>query len=299
MDEKLKESYERLGVDETVTNEELNARLDRVLKRRRSLTGEQEIAAYESEFQAIKLILDTRDKREVEAAEQERLAKYGSFAGTAGKWEKFMRLHKTHVLISVIVLIVLIVAGNLLYNNWQHRKYLASLPPRDAKIMIVGNFGVDDKDGETNDLAQAMIDQYPQWKRVDILLSYLPSTDGTRDTLDPNFMQKAMVEIAANHPDMLILDEATYQWIGSQPGFDSLEPLVAEGAITKDDPRLRKITIEETGKEEINAIEINDSPIYQALPLKSATEPVMIGVLTGEEGEAKMLDFVKHLADLK
>lgn len=295
MDEKLKQSYERLGLSETVTREELNKRFELLLKRRRSLTADAEITAYEEEFQALKSILDALDQKEIQEAEDQRLAKYGSFAGSARKWERFMRLYKTHVIISVIAIIVLAVGGNALYNNWQHKKYLASLPPLDATIMFLGNFGVQDPDGNMDALEQAIVDEYPEWKRVEASIVYLPKTGAGSDTLDMNHMQKAVVELAANTPDILILDEATLEWIGGQEGFQNLEPILDGGTISKEDARLKWGTNEESGQKELYAVDITAAPIVSSLPLNRNSESVVVGVLAGEDTKDKMLKFVKHI----
>lgn len=136
MNEKLKKAYERVGLSENVSREEINKRFDLLLKRRRSKASDDERSAPEEDFQAFKFILDSLDEQEIQEAEQQRLAKYGKLSGFASKWERFMRLYKTHVIVSIIIVIVLAVGGNALYNNWQHKKYLASLPPVDAEIML-------------------------------------------------------------------------------------------------------------------------------------------------------------------
>ncbi|SDK99726.1 hypothetical protein [Paenibacillus jilunlii] len=297
MNEKLTQAYERLGLPETVTREELNKRFDLLLRRRRSLNTEAEIAAYEADFQAIKFILDFRDQQEIQEAEDQRLAKYGSLAGGARKWERFMRLYKTHVIISIIAVIVLIFAGNALYNNWQHKKYLASLPPVDAKIMFIGNFGVKDEDGKMDALNQAIIGQYPEWKRVDSSMIYLPKTGEGADTLDMNYLQKAVVELAANTPDILILDEATLEWIGKQDGFQNLEPILADGKISKDDPRLKWGKVGESTEEQLYAVDITDSKFVSSLPINHNTKSIEIGVLGGDEPKEKIMQFVKHIAE--
>lgn len=297
MNEKLKQAYERLGFSETVTREELDKRFDLLLRRRRSLKTDTEIAAYEEEFQAIKLILDSRDQQEIQEAEDQRLAKYGSLAGGARKWERFMRLYKTHVIIGIIAVIVLIAGGNALYNNWQHKKYLASLPPIDAKIMFIGNFGVKDPNGKTDDLNKAILAEYPQWKRVDSSIVYLPQTGAGADTLDMNYMQKAVVELAANSPDILILDEATLKWIGGQDGFQNLEPILKDGKISSGDARLKWGTDGESGQKELYAVDITDSKFVSSLPINRNTQSVEIGVLGGDEQKVKMFDFVKHVAE--
>ncbi|WNS45950.1 hypothetical protein [Paenibacillus sp. MMS20-IR301] len=296
MNEKLKQAYSRLELSETVTREELNKRFDLLLKRRRTLRTDEEIAAYEADFQAFKLILDTWDEQEIQEAEDERLAKYGRFSGTASKWETFMRLYKTHVILGIIAVLVLIFGGKALYDNYQHRQYLASLPPVDATIMFIGNFGAKDSSGSTADLEQAIVAAYPQWKRVEASIVYLPKTGEGADTLDMNHMQKAIVELAANRPDIIILDDATIEWIGGQAGFQNLETITADGKLAADDTRMRWGTNEDTGAKELYGVDIMNSPFISALPIDYNVKSIIISVL-GEDNKDKTLAFVKHIAE--
>ncbi|MEK4007581.1 hypothetical protein [Paenibacillus sp. FSL H3-0333] len=296
MNENLKQAYVQLGLPETVTREELNKRFDLLLKRRRALTTEEEIAAYEADFRAYKLILDTWDEQEIQKAEDERLAKYGRFSGTASKWETFMRLYRTHVILGIIGLLIVIFGGKALYDNYQHRQYLASLPPVDAKIMFIGNFGVTDTSGKTEELEKAIIAAYPEWKRVETVMTYLPRTGEGSDSLDMNYMQKAVVELAANRPDILILDEATVKWIGGQTGFQNLEQITADGKIAADDTRMQWGVNEDTGKNELYGVDILKSPFISELPINYNAKSIIIGVLNDKDKD-KMLAFVKHIAE--
>ncbi|MNC06221.1 hypothetical protein D3C75_537280 [compost metagenome] len=296
MNEKLKQAYERLGLSENVSREEINKRFDLLLKRRRSKSSDDERSAPEEDFQAFKFILDSLDEQEISEAEQQRLAKYGKLSGAASKWERFMRLYKTHVIVTVIVLIVLAVGGNALYNNWQHKKYLASLPPLDASIMFIGNFGLQDTSGKTDALNEAIIKQYPEWKRVDASITYLPRTGEGADSFDMNFMQKAVVELAANHPDILILDEATLEWIGGQDGFQDIKSIVESGKIAKDDARLKWGKNPESGQEELYGVDITDSSFVAALPVNRGDEDMIIGVLADDEVKDKAIALIEHIA---
>ncbi|MEK3794249.1 hypothetical protein MKX42_21150 [Paenibacillus sp. FSL R7-0204] len=296
MNENLKQAYVQLGLPETVTREELNKRFDMLLKRRRALTTEEEIAAYEADFRAYKLILDTWDEQEIQKAEDDRLAKYGRFSGTASKWETFMRLYKTHVILGIIGLLVVIFGGKALYDNYQHRQYLASLPPVDAKIMFIGSFGVTDTSGKTEELEKAIIAAYPQWKRVETVMTYLPRTGDGSDSLDMNYMQKAVVELAANRPDILVLDEATVKWIGGQTGFQNLEAITADGKLAADDTRMQWGVNEDTGKNELYGVDILKSPFISELPINYNAKSIIIGVLNDKDKD-KMLEFVKHIAE--
>lgn len=296
MNEKLKQAYDRLGLSENVSREEINKRFDLLIKRRRTKASDEERSAPEEDFQAFKFILDSMDQQEIQEAEQERLAKYGKLSGAASKWERFMRLYKTHVIVSVIVLIVLAFGGNALYNNWQHRKYLATLPPLDASIMFLGNFGVQDTSGKTDALNEAIVKQFPQWKRVDATISYLPRTGEGADSFDMNYMQKAVVELAAQHPDILILDKATLEWVGGQSGFQDLSAIVDSGKMAKDDARLKWGKNPESGQEELYGVDITDSAFVAALPVNHGDEDMIIGVLGDGEVKDKAIALIEQIA---
>lgn len=104
-----------------------------------------------------------------------------------------------------------------------------------------------------------------------------------------NYMQKAVVELAANHPDIIILDDATLEWIGGQDGFQDLSAIVASGSLDKDDPRLKWGTNPQSGKEELYGVDITDSAFVAALPVnKAEDENMIIGVLGGTKSRTRL-----------
>lgn len=295
MDEKLKQAYERLNLPEDISREELNKRLDMLLKRRRSNSNESESAAYEEEFLAYKTILDGLDQKEIQEAEDKRLEKWGALSGVVRKKEDFFRLYKTHTIVSIIVLLVLIFGGNALYNNWQARKYEASLPPVDVRIMFLGNYESQDSSGKNEALNQEIINRYPTWKRVKAEIVYLPSTGGTEGgTLDMSYMQRAMAMLAAEQPNILIMDDATFEWIGQQDSLQNLEPFLTAAGLASDDSRLKHYTSQETGQEMITGVDITDTAFATDLPIYS--NQMIIGILGEGDTASKSTAFVEFLA---
>lgn len=293
MNDKLKEAYERLNLPEDITREELNKKFDLHLKRSRSNSDENERVAYEEEFLAFKTILDGLDQREIQEAEDKRLEKWGKLSGVARKSENFFRLYKVHTFVSIIVLLVLIFGGNALYNNWQAKKYEASLPPVDVHIMFLGNYESKDSSGKDEELKQEIVNRYGAWKRVKTNVVYLPSTDGTGGTLDMSYIQRAMAMLAAERPDILILDDATFEWLGQQDGLKNLEPFIKAAGLPMDDTRLKHVKNTETGKEAISGIDITDTKFATDLPIHS--QKMIIGLLGDDDSKNKSTDFVEFL----
>ncbi|OAB46595.1 hypothetical protein [Paenibacillus antarcticus] len=292
MNEKLTHAYEYLDLPEDITREELDRRFNLLLKRQRSSSDDGD-TTYEEEFRAFKFILDELDQREIMEAEDRRFAKWGRQANAARRVENFFRLYKIHTVISIIVLIVLVVGGNALYKNGQEQKYLASLPPVDARIMFLGNFAMKDPKSDNDELNKAIVKQYPAWKRVEASIVSLPSTGNSVDTLDMTYVQRAVVELAANKPDILIMDEVTLAWIGQQKGLQNLEEVVVEGKLASDDIRLKSMKDEESGQEVVVGIDITDTSFASGLPINSLK--MIVGVLEGDEKMQKAMEFIVHV----
>ena len=297
MKEDLKQAYKLLNLPEDITREELDKRFELLLKRQRFSTTEGSSVSYEEEFRALKFILDTLDQQEINEAENQRFEKWGKLSGLARKRENFFRLYKTHTIISIIVLLVLIFGGNALYKQWQEKKYEASLPPVDISIMFLGNYELLNKNGDSEDLNQAIIAKYPEWKRVETSVVYLPTTGNTEDggVLDMSYMQRAFAMLAAESPDILIMDEASYEWIGLQDGFQNLETVVSSKTLAPDDQRLKRTLSKESGQEWITGVDITDTKFAEDLPIQSFA--MIAGVLTQDENKAKAFDFIEYLIE--
>lgn len=298
MKDDLKQAYELLNLPEDITREELDKRFELLLKRQRFSTTKGSSVSYEEEFRALKFILDALDQQEIDEAENKRFEKWGKLSGVARKWENFIRLYKMHTIISIIVLLVVIFGGNALYKQWQDKQYEASLPPVDVSIMFLGKYGLLDSAEDSEDLNNAIIAKYPEWKRVKTSVVYLTTTGSEEGggMLDMSYMQRAMAMMAAESPDILIMDEATYEWIGLQDGFQNLEALVSSGGLASDDKRLKHSVSQESGEELVTGIDITDTQFAADLPLHSVA--MIAGVLTNEdETKAKAMDFIEYLVE--
>ncbi|WP_438351508.1 hypothetical protein ACP8HI_13195 [Paenibacillus sp. FA6] len=293
MNDKLQHAYEQLGLSADITREELDSRFDLLLKRQRSNSSEGN-TTYEEDFQAFKFILDTLDKQEIQEKEEQRLAKWGILSGVARKSENFIRLYKVHTIISVIVVILLVVGGNALYNNLEERKYLASLPPLDATIMFLGNYESQDSSGKTNNLNEMIVADYPEWKRVETTIVQLPTSGGADGTLEMSYLQRAIAMLAADKPDILIMDEAAFNWIKQQEGLQNLESIISTSSLTPDDMRLKRATLE-SGQEEVIGLDISNTSFASDLPIRYGAPSFIAGILASDDMKDKAMEFVEHI----
>lgn len=189
---------------------------------------------------------------------------------------------------------MLIFGGNALYNQYQAKKYEASLPPVDVTIMFLGNYESQDPSGKDEELKQEIVNRYPAWKRVKTEVVYLPSTGGEGGgALDMTYIQRAMAMLAADRPNILILDDATFDWIGQQQGLKNLEPFVKSAGLPLDDIRLKRIKNTENGEEWITGVDITDTKFATDLPIHS--RKMIIGVFGEDEDKNKSTDFVEFL----
>jgi hypothetical protein len=292
LNEELKEAYGRLGLPAEITREELDKQFNLLLKRHRSNTAEVD-TTYEEKFQVFKFIFDTLDHQEIQEEEERRLAKWGRLGGVARKSENFLRLYKMHTIISVVVLILLVVGGNALYKNVQEQKYIASLPPLDATIMFLGNYESQDPSGESDHLNEMIVARYPEWKRVETSIVNLP-TGGAGGTMDMSFMQRAVAILAADPPDILIMDKGAFNWIKQQKGLQNIESIISTSSLSPDDTRL-KIFNDENGQQEVIGVDISDTNFASDLPINYATPSFIAGILASDDTKGKAIEFVKHI----
>ncbi|WP_019638153.1 hypothetical protein [Paenibacillus fonticola] len=260
----LKKSYERLGLPENASREDVEKAFDMVLRKSRSRKSADEgNDEYELSLQAYKRITQHEDQRQIEQASKERFGKWGKFAGTAEKVDDFFRIYKTRVIIGIIAVLVLIFGINAFVDYRAEQKRIAALPPLDLSILLIGNFMTDESEGDgMNALEQALLEQFPEWNRVDINLTYIPEQG------EMVYRQKAMAVIATEKPDMYILDGPTFDWISLGGGFPSLQE-ESEGVLKPYLPESAKVLAqsEEDPRELVYGINLSDSTLADKLPL--------------------------------
>ncbi|WP_106766516.1 J domain-containing protein [Paenibacillus faecalis] len=293
----MKEAYEKLGLPETATNEELDDRYTLLMRQARSEQRRNPDKADEVEqrfaeiTQAYNYILDEEKRRELEEEKGKKYGKYKGMAGTVEKTEHFFRYYKYHVLGGLALLGILIYAIFSFVNHRQEQAELAKLPPVDLSVMFLGSFMTPNADQNYEPIEEAILAQFPEWKRVQVNVTYVPPIDSNSPN-DVALLQKALLMVATERPDLYIMDRAAFDWVGHQGIVRSLERELEgelKSLVTPD--KMIKTKLEEDTTEKVYAIDITDSPLAEELPI---VKKEMIAGIRGESGnEAKALEFIK------
>ncbi|GGH16460.1 molecular chaperone DnaJ [Paenibacillus segetis] len=294
----LKQAYETLGLPENASREDVEKAFDLQLRKSRNRQQDANLTdGEESEFsiklKAYKQIVEYEDRLIIQGKNQERYSKWGRFSGTAEKVDDFFRLYKFRVIISVIAVIVLIFGINAFIDHREEQKRLAALPPIDLSILYIGNFITNDTTGRTDELEKAMTEQFPEFQRLGISLTFLPPEGDGAGGAGMAYQQKAMAVLATESPDIYIMDKPTIEWIGRSGVLQNLDD-VAEGALkpflTTD--KTIKVKTEDDTTEHIYGIDVSDSPLFNELPISK--REVILTVRDGSKNFDKAMLFIQR-----
>jgi len=296
--DQMKEAYERLGLPEDATREQLDDRYTLLMRQTRSHQRREPDRAeeFEAEFaettKAYKFILEEENRKSLEEMNQKRYGKFKKFAGTAEKTDHFFRYYKFHVLggIALVGLLIYIVIS--IFNHQAEKERLASLPPVDLEVMFLGSYMNQDAGQDLKPLEDAILAQFPDWKRVTVTLNYVPPLD-SNNPQDAVMLQKALLVLTTERPDVYIMDQNAFNWVGNQGMVRPLEPEV-EGEL-KDmltPEMLLKGKNEEDGSEHVYAIDIMNSKLSEELPLLK--KEMFAGIRGDTKRNDNALQFIKH-----
>jgi len=289
----LKKAYELLGLPEDASREEVERVFDIELRKSRAKSSENGEQDFELKLKAYKLITGSDDRQKIEEKSRKRYQKWGRFAGTAEKVEDFFRLYKTHVIVGIIAVIILTVATVSFVNHRQEQKRLAALPPIDLSIMYLGTFMSDMDNGGDTALEEAMLKQFPEWKRLKLTMTYLPQSDQGMGGSEMAYAQKAMAILATEKPDIYILDQASYDWIGGSGVLEQLDE-EANGVLKPLLNESNKIIGrgEDDTEDHLYAIDITNSKLADQLPLGKLQ--MLVGLRIGSENHDKAIHFIER-----
>ncbi|QAY65524.1 J domain-containing protein [Paenibacillus protaetiae] len=276
MDE-LKQSFERLGLPETATREEVEKRYDTLLRRARAKerSGEGKDESFDEITKAYRYILTYEDRKAAEAFNQKAYGKYKGMARSAEKLDHFWRYYKFHVLGGIVVLALIIYGISAFHNHQEEKARLAKLPPVDVSIMMLGGYYMNDFSNETGPLEQSLLSKFPDWKRFKVLLNYLP-LDASNET-DMAAQQKAVVVLATERPDIYIMDKKAFDWMGPQDAFLPLDDLASgqwKPYLDAGSGTAVKMATKDNPDEHVYGIDISGTKLAQGLPIVTKTQPV-------------------------
>ncbi|MEK3883576.1 J domain-containing protein [Paenibacillus sp. PL2-23] len=290
--EDLKQAYKTMGLDEFAPKEEVEKRYTTLMKRERSRAKAEGTEAQEGESdfakvtEAYRLILSHEDKKFTEAFNEQEYGKYKSMAGQAQKVDHFWRYYRLHTF-GAIAAIALIIYGIVSYmDHREHQRYLASLPPVDLEVSFMGLF-MEPEGTDIKAVNEAILPLFPDWKRVESSIIYVPQEDGSQYA----YLQKAVVTVMSEKPDIYIMDKFMFEWMGGQGALKSLEdiPELAEAAAgangvkhqTEDDPAPR-----------VYGMDLTDSELFDDIPLMK--KEMIVGIRVDAPHPENAVKFIQH-----
>ncbi|OUS77627.1 hypothetical protein B1748_07485 [Paenibacillus sp. MY03] len=288
----LKEAYTLLGLEEFAPKEEVEKRYTTLMRRERSRSrAEVESASQGDDFAkvtaAYKLILAYEDRKITDAFNEQEYGKFKGMAGRAQKIDHFWRYYKIHTFVAIALIAAIIYGINSYIDKREYQKYLASLPPIDLSVSFYGTFMEPDNKDSKEKTNAAMLSAFPEWKRVESNIVFVPQDDMNQYA----YLQKAVVTLMSEKPDIYIMDRAMFEWIGRQGALLELDGKPEISGAGED--RTRKLTTEDVPEERIYGIDLKDTKLDKDLPLIKPAEDLIIAVRVNAERPDKALEFIE------
>jgi len=267
--EDIKQAYQQLGLEPFADKEAVENRYTSLLRKERSRTKvtENESATQDTfDFakitQAYRAILDYETQKYTEAFEEQEYGKYKKMAGSAKKIDHFWRYYKIHTFAAIAVVAIIIYSISAFMDRQEHKRYLASLPPVDVSISFIGNFFNSAQDGDMEPVNERLLTEFNQFQRFDTDIVYIPQDQAMQHA----YLQKAVIMLFTETPDIYIMDEFTFNWLSPQGILAPLEEnsKLAEYANSK--YALKGIT-EEDPVERVYAFDVSNTSLKDGLPI--------------------------------
>lgn len=300
MDE-LKQAYETLALQELAAKEEVEKRYTTLMRQARSRAQQQKADAGNAEdsfakiTQAYRLILEYEDRKLTDAFNEQEYGKYKKMAGQAQKMDHFWRYYRFHTL-GAIAAVALIIYGIISFMNYrEEQERLANLPPVDLSVSFMGNYMLKEDAPKEEPIEKALLTAFPEWKRFTSMVTFVPADQQAQYA----YMQKAVLILATEHPDVYIMDRSIFEWVGTQGILLNLDndvngefkPLMKDGLA-------QKLKTDEDTEEHVYGIDLSSSALVDQVPLYK--ESMIIGIRLDSKNPEKAKEFIKkYLATIK
>lgn len=245
----MKQAAELLGVPEQATLEEIEKRYYLVVRRQRN--NPEDYPNFEEISQAYKKLKDYHvnkmmENNEVYQAEMKK-------SPTRRKIEHFLSSYKLHIFGSIVALFFIIMMIQAVLDN-------AAKVPGDANVMLFGSYYAET---DAEPIEQRMTALVPEWQRVAVQLVFIPNED--TDQFDVGMMQKAMVMLATERPDIYVVDTKQFQQIGNQGAFQPIDDYEEKLRGLFGEERLVYHQFTEDTERHLYGIDLTDHAVFEGL----------------------------------
>jgi hypothetical protein len=253
----LKKAYETMELPENCSIEEVEKRFDILVRRMRGKKSEDNTDHSEIIIEAYKTIKEFERQGKVDRYNENRFGTNIRKKERSEKIEQFWILHRWKVIASIVAIAVIAIVSNIVINNIK----LANLPKPALEVMMYGEYyGANDQD-----LEKALLEKFADWKRVKAIVNYLPGESS--GATDPAYVQKSLVVLATEHPDVYILDKATFKTMLAHDALTNLDSL--KSALSAQHSAAQLITGTQANDTEshLYGVDISDDPIWKTIGL--------------------------------
>ncbi|MFC5653499.1 J domain-containing protein [Paenibacillus solisilvae] len=298
--EDLKQAYELLGLEEGAAREDVEKRYFLLIRRARSSKQRVESDAeadlsssapnLEDVNHAYKLILAAEDQKTQEAFNETAYGKYKKMAGSAEKVDHFFSYYKFHLLGAIAVILILVFGIKAYVDHRHEQAELAKLPPADVTVSFFGDYISDQGSYPSSDdiepMQNKLLAQFPEWKRVVVFMTYVPSE--MKSQQDSALLQKSMLDLITNKPDIYILDKVNFMKLAMDGGLLPLDDKLQ--ALDKN-KLMKTATKDNPSEEHVYGYDITASPLFKDLPIHGKE------YIAGVRFDTKKLDSALHLIE--
>lgn len=287
--ESLKHAYEKLGVNEGASKEEIENRYFLLIRRHQSRMKElpegekaEEEAGFEEINQAYRQLKEYLQRQSLESnpiylAEQKK-------SPFRRKTEHFLHYYKMHIIGSLIAVVLV---TSLIYSIATKEKEL----PSDLATMMVGAYYAQDLAA----LETRMTAYVPEWERIAVDINFTPNE--SMNQFDVAQLEKSMVVLATERPDIYIVDTYQFDRLGPQGIFHSLEPWKEELSAFVGEEQLVYGQFEGDAEPVLYGIDFTESEVFTEFSSDTNAKIFTISSNQNEtEGAEKSLQLIRAIA---
>jgi hypothetical protein len=267
----LRQAYEKLGLPEDATREQVEQRYFLLLKKARSKQVElDEINS------AYRQIIGHELEKDAPKEKQSKLS-------------YFFYYYKFHVIAAIVILLV---ATFTIKGCIDRRNEEASKPPLDVTVTLYGNyFSMEMSDPK---LSENMLRLMPDWKRIDVNVAYVPKEIRSQEEMA--LQQRAMIQLMTEKMDLLILDEDNFNLLAKQGAFAPLDSLGFWPELQNDGSRILSATLEEATTERPYGIDITGNSVFAGSVADGTRERTILAMRAEPAHPEKAEQLMKRLA---
>lgn len=261
MDE-LKQAYEKMGLPEDASREQVEQRYFLLMKKSRSRQQREVDQPADDELdidainRAYNRILGYEAEKEGTGEKQTK----------AGYFFYYYKFHTIAVIVA-LVLIILTVKGIVDRHNEEAHK-----PPLDLAVTVYGNFFGTDADR----LSQNLLHKIPQWKRIDINVNTIPKE--IKSQQDMALQQKGMITLMTDKMDLLIVDESNFETLAKQKVFMPLDRTPFWPELQKHPERIRNALADEETVSHPYGVDITGNDVFSGTQVGAFGEKQILAV---------------------